>query len=189
MPSRQRRSADNKLARWRSSTAVHEEIQAHKSFKDQRDGQAGCFSPVKRQREYQGYRHSTPRAGKSGSSMPILLGAAMIAAAIPVVDADQCARQPLCRRREPHPKRPPGWSIASPAAFIGARRRNAERGLSCDATGRNRQHSRQREALTALKPPPSGFTPFGRHRYRRKRLRSKMIGNHPASTFSARGLR
>ena len=40
------------------------------------------FQSVKRQREYQGYRPSTPEMESSGSSMPILIGAAMIAAAI-----------------------------------------------------------------------------------------------------------
>jgi hypothetical protein len=40
------------------------------------------FQSVKRQREYQGYRPSTPEPESSGSSMPILIGAAMIAAAI-----------------------------------------------------------------------------------------------------------
>ena len=38
---------------------------------------------VKRQREYQGYRNTgAPELTGSGSSMPILIGAAMIAAAI-----------------------------------------------------------------------------------------------------------
>ena len=37
---------------------------------------------VKRQREYLGYRTSTPEPTSSGSSMPTLIGAAMIAAAI-----------------------------------------------------------------------------------------------------------
>jgi hypothetical protein len=40
------------------------------------------FQSVKRQREYQGYRPSTPEPESSGSSMPILIGAGMIAAAI-----------------------------------------------------------------------------------------------------------
>jgi hypothetical protein len=37
---------------------------------------------VKRQREYLGYRNSAPEQPSSGSSMPTLIGAAMIAAAI-----------------------------------------------------------------------------------------------------------
>ncbi len=40
------------------------------------------FQSVKRQREYQGYRSGTPEITGSASSLPILIGAAMIAAAI-----------------------------------------------------------------------------------------------------------
>jgi hypothetical protein len=40
------------------------------------------FQSVKRQREYLGYRTAAPELVGSGSSMPILIGAAMIAAAI-----------------------------------------------------------------------------------------------------------
>ena len=40
------------------------------------------FQSVKRQREYQGYRSGTPELTGPASSMPILIGAAMIAAAI-----------------------------------------------------------------------------------------------------------
>ena len=40
------------------------------------------FQSVKRQREYQGYRSGTPEVAGSASSLPILIGAAMIAAAI-----------------------------------------------------------------------------------------------------------
>ena len=40
------------------------------------------FQSVKRQREYQAYRNGTPEPVNSASSMPILIGAAMIAAAI-----------------------------------------------------------------------------------------------------------
>jgi hypothetical protein len=40
------------------------------------------FQSVKRQREYQGYRSGTPEVSGSASSLPILIGAAMIAAAI-----------------------------------------------------------------------------------------------------------
>jgi hypothetical protein len=40
------------------------------------------FQSVKRQREYQGYRSGTPEDAGSASSLPILIGAAIIAAAI-----------------------------------------------------------------------------------------------------------
>lgn len=40
------------------------------------------FQSVKRQREYQGYRTGPPEYAGAASSMPILIGAAMIAAAI-----------------------------------------------------------------------------------------------------------
>jgi len=40
------------------------------------------FQSVKRQREYQGYRSGTPEVTDQASSLPILIGAAMIAAAI-----------------------------------------------------------------------------------------------------------
>jgi hypothetical protein len=40
------------------------------------------FQSVKRQREYQGYRTGPPEVAGGASSMPILIGAAMIAAAI-----------------------------------------------------------------------------------------------------------
>jgi hypothetical protein len=53
----------------------------NKSFQTSETGGA-VFQSVKRQREYQGYRPSTPEPESSGSSMPILIGAAMIAAAI-----------------------------------------------------------------------------------------------------------
>jgi hypothetical protein len=53
----------------------------NKSFATSETGGA-VFQSVKRQREYQGYRPSTPEPESSGSSMPILIGAAMIAAAI-----------------------------------------------------------------------------------------------------------
>lgn len=81
MPSRQRRSANNKLARWRSSKAAHEENPSNKSFKTSETG-GRVFQSVKRQREYQGYRPGTPEPEHSGSAMPILIGSAMIAAAI-----------------------------------------------------------------------------------------------------------
>ena len=53
----------------------------NKSFKTSETG-GRVFQSVKRQREYQGYRPSTPEPESSGRSMPILIGAAMIAAAI-----------------------------------------------------------------------------------------------------------
>lgn len=40
------------------------------------------FQSVKRQREYLGYRNNPSEPAGSGSSMPIIIGAAMIAAAI-----------------------------------------------------------------------------------------------------------
>jgi hypothetical protein len=40
------------------------------------------FQSAKRQREYSGYRSGTPEVTGSASSLPILIGAAMIAAAI-----------------------------------------------------------------------------------------------------------
>src|SRR3978361_883559 len=81
MPARQRRSADNKLARWRSTKAAHEENPSNKSFKTSETG-GRVFQSVKRQREYPGYRPRTPEPESSGTSMPILIGAGMIAAAI-----------------------------------------------------------------------------------------------------------
>jgi hypothetical protein len=42
----------------------------------------GVFQSPKRQRDYQGYRGGTPDRTGNGSSMPILIGAAMIAVAI-----------------------------------------------------------------------------------------------------------
>src|SRR5260221_14246243 len=53
----------------------------NKSFKTSETG-GRVFQSVKRQREYQGYRPSTPEPESSGRSMPILIGPAMIAAAI-----------------------------------------------------------------------------------------------------------
>jgi hypothetical protein len=52
--------------------------------KSQDEGEAGTVIPtVKRQNEYQGYRSGTPdRIAVSSNSMPILIGAAIIAAAI-----------------------------------------------------------------------------------------------------------
>src|SRR5260370_6959916 len=72
MPSPQRRSADNKSARW-----TYRKF-AQKS-KRKRNSLALSQSP-KRPSDYQGYRAVTP--DRSGSAMPVLIGAAMIAAAI-----------------------------------------------------------------------------------------------------------
>src|SRR5882724_2967993 len=71
MRSRRRRVTDNKSARWG----------VRKSYREDGQGEAGgrVFS-VKRQREYQNYRTGVPDG--SGQSMPILIGAAMIAVAI-----------------------------------------------------------------------------------------------------------
>jgi hypothetical protein len=79
-PSRQRRPVDNKSARW-TRKIVREENPNKKLSRTAR--QAGwVFQSVKRQREYQGYRTATPEVAGSGGSLPILIGAAMIAAAI-----------------------------------------------------------------------------------------------------------
>ena len=51
--------------------------------KSQQKGEAGAVIPsVKRQNEYQGYRSGPPERTITISSMPVLVGAAMIAAAI-----------------------------------------------------------------------------------------------------------
>src|SRR5260370_34791481 len=72
MPSPQRRCADNKSARC-----------AYRKFarnsKRKRNNLA-LFQSPKRPSDYQGYRAVTP--DRSGSAMPVLIGAAMIAAAI-----------------------------------------------------------------------------------------------------------
>lgn len=81
MPSRPCRSLDNKSARCSPSKTAYEENPSNKSFKTSETG-GRVFQSVKRQREYQGYRPSTPEPESSGSSLPILIGAAMIAAAI-----------------------------------------------------------------------------------------------------------
>jgi hypothetical protein len=60
---------------------AHKENPKKKSFWATR--RAGrVFQSVKRQREYLGYRNSTPEPAGSGSSMPIVIGAGIIAAAI-----------------------------------------------------------------------------------------------------------
>jgi len=74
MPSRQRRVADNKSARWGLRKI------ARSVLKSETGGRV--FSSVKRQREYQTNRTGMPDRTGPPSSMPILIGAAMIAAAI-----------------------------------------------------------------------------------------------------------
>jgi len=59
---------------------AHEKIRRKNRSGNQRAGRV--FQSVKRQREYQGYRTSAPEQASSERSMPILIGAAMIAAAI-----------------------------------------------------------------------------------------------------------
>jgi hypothetical protein len=79
-PSRQCRSVDNKSARCASSKTTHKKSE-YKSFgATKRTGRV--LQSVKRQREYLGYRTSASEPAGSGSSMPTLIGAAMIAAAI-----------------------------------------------------------------------------------------------------------
>src|SRR5260370_2425811 len=72
MPSPQRRCADNKSAR-----CAYRKI-ARKS-KRKRNNLA-LFQSPKRPSDYQGYRAVTP--DRPGNAMPVLIGAAMIAAAI-----------------------------------------------------------------------------------------------------------
>jgi hypothetical protein len=83
MPSRRRRSVNNKLARWTPSKDRY----ARKSKEEKecvQTSEAGgrVFQSVKRQRDYPVYRPAASEFAGFGSSMPILIGAAMIAAAI-----------------------------------------------------------------------------------------------------------
>ena len=57
------------------------------------------FQSVKRQREYQNYRSGPPELTGSASSMPTLIGAAMIAAAILLSTFINALGTPLCRLR------------------------------------------------------------------------------------------
>ena len=71
----ERRCADNNSARCAlTNTARQEKAKTAKAT-------GALFQSSKRQSEYQGYRGATPDR-TSGSSMPILIGAAVIAAAI-----------------------------------------------------------------------------------------------------------
>jgi hypothetical protein len=72
-PSRQRRSANNKSARCAVSQIAREE-------KHNKRSNQTLFQSPKRQNEYQGYRAIT--SDHSGTSLPILVGAVIIAAAI-----------------------------------------------------------------------------------------------------------
>jgi hypothetical protein len=75
MPSRRRRCANKKSATWA--------LKKHRSRKNKSNkakATGALFQSSKRQSEYQGYRGATP--DRIANSMPILIGAAMIAAAI-----------------------------------------------------------------------------------------------------------
>jgi len=76
MRSRERRGKDKKSARCAVTKIFHEE---NTKKKRERSNEA-LFQSPKRQSDYQGYRAIMP--DRSGSSMPILIGSAMIAAAI-----------------------------------------------------------------------------------------------------------
>jgi hypothetical protein len=79
----QRRSANTKSARCGFTKVVHKQKNKKQSRKTQADEAGAVFHPVRKQSEYQGYR-ANPPPDQTGSvtSMPILIGAAMIAAAI-----------------------------------------------------------------------------------------------------------
>jgi hypothetical protein len=73
------RSLTKKSARCAPKTAACQQTQKEKPKKSE----AGAVIPsVKRQNEYQGYRSGPPERSITISSMPVLIGAAMIAAAI-----------------------------------------------------------------------------------------------------------
>jgi hypothetical protein len=78
MPSPQRRSANNKSARCALNKTAHQEH----AKKNERAIGGALFQSPRRPGEYQGYRGATPDHGNSGSALPILIGAAIIAAAI-----------------------------------------------------------------------------------------------------------
>jgi hypothetical protein len=81
MRSSGRRSADNKSARWLPNTAAASNKKQSKQEKDKLS-KAGAVNPsIKRPTDYQSYRSGNDRAIYI-SSMPTLVGAAMIAAAI-----------------------------------------------------------------------------------------------------------
>jgi hypothetical protein len=68
--------SNNKSARWARNKTLRQE----KTEKKQ--SSSALFQSPKRPIEYQGYRAVTPDRAPLGNSMPILIGAAMIAAAI-----------------------------------------------------------------------------------------------------------
>jgi hypothetical protein len=73
--SRERRAVNNKSAIWTP--------RPNSNKKSQQKSEAGTVIPsAKRQNEYQGYRTGMPERTIVFSSLPILIGAAMIAAAI-----------------------------------------------------------------------------------------------------------
>jgi hypothetical protein len=71
---------NNKSARWAPSKIAPTKKSKKKSVQASEGGRV--FQSVKRQRDYQGYRTGPPESPGEASSMPILIGAAMIAAAI-----------------------------------------------------------------------------------------------------------
>jgi hypothetical protein len=78
MPSPQRRSANKKSARCAPNRTAHQET----SKKSEEANGGALFQSPRRPGEYQGYRGAAPDHGNAGSAMPILIGAAIIAAAI-----------------------------------------------------------------------------------------------------------
>jgi hypothetical protein len=78
-PSPERRCANNKSARWARNKTLRQE--KSKKNEESKVGLA-LFQSPKRPIEYQGYRAVTPDRAPLANSMPILIGAAMIAAAI-----------------------------------------------------------------------------------------------------------
>jgi hypothetical protein len=78
--SRQRRSANNKSARCAFKNGARQEKEKKKE-KKQPSAAGAVFQPVRKHNEYLGYRAGVPGTG-STSSMPIIIGAALIAVAI-----------------------------------------------------------------------------------------------------------
>jgi hypothetical protein len=78
MPSPERRSVNNKWARWARNKSFRQE----KIEKKKKQISVALFQSPKRPIEYQGYRAATPDRAPSGTSMPIVIGAIIIAAAI-----------------------------------------------------------------------------------------------------------
>jgi hypothetical protein len=74
----ERRRANNKMAR----CAINKIIRIKNRKKPKKRRNSAVFQSPKRQTDYQGYRLGPPDRTISGSAMPILIGAALIAAAI-----------------------------------------------------------------------------------------------------------